>query len=176
MRRDMRNWWRERFGTEHHELVVDPDIMGTLEWLTRMLEEPFGDSSMIPTFHVSRLARQHVTVALSGDGGDELFAGYGRYLVNLKRRHFEVIPSWVGQIYRNHVYPRLPSDVKGRKLAWNITLPSRDRYLDSVSFLPALNRDRNLFCRDFRGTGPHVPRPFPAVSALLRSCTREGPA
>jgi asparagine synthase (glutamine-hydrolysing) len=139
----------ERFHTEHHELIVEPNIAETLDGLTRMMEEPFGDSSMIPTFHVSRMARQHVTVALSGDGGDELFAGYDRYVVNLKRRHFEVIPSWVGHLYRNHVYPRLPSDVKGRKLAWNVTLPSRDRYLDGISFLPALNRERNLFCDEF---------------------------
>ncbi|HEY6768492.1 MAG TPA: asparagine synthase (glutamine-hydrolyzing) [Candidatus Sulfotelmatobacter sp.] len=139
----------ERFHTDHHELIIEPNIVETLDWLTHMMEEPFGDSSMIPTFLVSRMARQQVTVALSGDGGDELFAGYDRYRVNLKRRHFEVIPSWVGNFYRNHVYPRLPSEVKGRKLAWNITLPLRDRYLDGVSLLPALNRERNLFCDAF---------------------------
>jgi asparagine synthase (glutamine-hydrolysing) len=139
----------ERFHTDHHELIVDPNIAETLDWLSYMMEEPFGDSSMIPTLHVSRMARQQVTVALSGDGGDEMFAGYGRYAVNLERQRFEVIPAWLGNVYRNHVYPRLPMDVKGRKLAWNITLPSRDRYLDGISFLPALNRDRNLFCDDF---------------------------
>jgi asparagine synthase (glutamine-hydrolysing) len=135
----------ERFGTDHHEFIVEPDIIETLERLTRLQEEPFGDSSMIPTFHVSRLARKHVTVALSGDGGDELFAGYDRYIVNLRRRRFELIPGWMGQIYRDHVFPRLPPDLKSRKLTWNITLPSRDRYLDGISFLPALDRERNLF-------------------------------
>lgn len=139
----------EKFGTDHHELIVDPDISETLNHLTGMMEEPFGDSSMIPTYCVSQLARQHVTVALSGDGGDELFAGYDRYVVNLKRQRFEVIPSWIGGLYRNHLYHRLPSDVKGRKLAWNITLPSRDRYLDDVSFLPALHRERSLFSDEF---------------------------
>lgn len=139
----------ERFGTDHHELIVDPDITETLNHLTGMMEEPFADSSMIPTYCVSQLARRYVTVALSGDGGDELFGGYDRYMVNLKRRRFEVIPNWVGDIYRNHVYPRLPSDVKGRKLAWNITLPSRDRYLDDVSFLPVLHRERSLFSGEF---------------------------
>jgi len=150
----------ERFHTDHHELIVDPDIAETLEKLTRMMEEPFGDSSMIPTYHVSRLARQHVTVALSGDGGDELFAGYDRYIVNLERRHFEVIPNWMGRIYRDYVYPRLPSDVKGRKLAWNITLPSRDRYLDSLSFLPALDRERSLFSAEFLDSARTYPDPF----------------
>jgi asparagine synthase (glutamine-hydrolysing) len=139
----------QRFGTDHHELVVDPDITETLNYLTGMMEEPFGDSSMIPTYCVSQLARQYVTVALSGDGGDELFAGYDRYMVNLKRRRFEVIPNWVGDLFRNHLYPHLPSDVIGRKLAWNITLPSRDRYLDDVSFLPVLHRERGLFSEEF---------------------------
>jgi len=60
----------EKFATEHHELILDPDIIETVETLTRSLEEPFGDSSMLPTYYLSCLARQHVTVALSGDGGD----------------------------------------------------------------------------------------------------------
>ena len=71
----------EKFGTDHHELILDPNLEETLSFLTTMLEEPFGDSSMLPTYYVSRMAREHVTVALSGDGGDELFAGYDRYLV-----------------------------------------------------------------------------------------------
>src|SRR5579872_287887 len=150
----------ERFGTEHHELVVDPDITETLNRLTGMMEEPFGDSSMIPTFYVSEMARRHVTVALSGDGGDELFAGYDRYVVNLKRQRFEVIPNWVGEAFRNHVYPRLPLDVKGRKLAWNITLKSRDRYLDGVSFFPAVERDRGIFSDDFAANARRLSDPF----------------
>ena len=85
----------ERFGTEHHELIVDPDIDDTLQHLTGMMEEPFSDSSMIPTYFVSRLARQHVTVALSGDGGDELFAGYDRFIVNWRRRRYDFFPAWL---------------------------------------------------------------------------------
>jgi asparagine synthase (glutamine-hydrolysing) len=84
----------KRFGTDHHEMVVKPDIWSTLQKLTGMMEEPFGDSSMVPTYHVSAMARQHVTVALAGDGGDELFAGYDRYAVQLKRRSFDHIPEW----------------------------------------------------------------------------------
>ncbi|MGC1649515.1 MAG: asparagine synthase (glutamine-hydrolyzing), partial [Candidatus Sulfotelmatobacter sp.] len=139
----------ERFGTDHHELIIDPDIGEILNQLTGLMEEPFGDSSMIPTYCVSKLARQHVTVALSGDGGDELFAGYDRYIVNWKRRHYDFIPPWVGSLYRHHLYRRLPSFVKRRKFAWNITLPSRDRYLDGVSFLPALHREKTLFSKEF---------------------------
>jgi asparagine synthase (glutamine-hydrolysing) len=139
----------ERFGTDHHELIVDPDINDTLQHLTGMMEEPFGDSSMIPTYCVSQLARQHVTVALSGDGGDELFAGYDRYIVNYRRQRYDFVPDWMGKLYRTHMYPHLPATVKGRKLAWNITLSSRDRYLDGVSFLPALHRERSLFSDEF---------------------------
>lgn len=150
----------ERFGTDHHELIVDPEINDTLNHLTRMMEEPFGDSSMIPTYCVSQLARQHVTVALSGDGGDELFAGYDRYIVNWRRQRYDFVPGWVGNVYRNHLYPLLPSNVKGRKLAWNITLSSRDRYLDGVSFLPALHRERSLFSDEFVARAQNWTDPF----------------
>ena len=150
----------EKFHTEHHELVVDPDIVATLNQLTAMMEEPFGDSSMIPTYCVSRLARQNVTVALSGDGGDELFAGYDRYIVNWKRRRYDFIPPMIGALYRQHVYGRLPSKVKGRKYAWNITLPSRDRYLDGISFLPALHREKSLFAKDFAASAAKLADPF----------------
>ena len=65
-----------RFGTEHHELILLPDIVETIQTLSRSLEEPFGDSSMLPTYYVCCLARPTVTVVLSGDGGDEAFGGY----------------------------------------------------------------------------------------------------
>jgi asparagine synthase (glutamine-hydrolysing) len=150
----------ERFGTEHHEMVVKPNLWETLQKLTCMMEEPFGDSSMVPTYHVSAMARKHVTVALAGDGGDELFAGYDRYEVNLKRRFFDHIPGWVGRQYRNHVYPHLPATLRGRKLSWNLSLQSRDRYLDGVSFLPACDRERSLFSPDFQRLATRLPDPF----------------
>jgi asparagine synthase (glutamine-hydrolysing) len=139
----------EAFGTEHHELIVEPRVEETLDRLTRMQEEPFGDSSMIPTYHVSRLARQHVTVALSGDGGDELFAGYDRYLVHLGRRKYDRLPAWAGKWFRKFVYPWLPPGTRGRRFSFNVSLSSRDRYIDSVSFLPSAARERSLFSGDF---------------------------
>jgi asparagine synthase (glutamine-hydrolysing) len=150
----------QRFGTDHHEMIVKPNIGETLEKLTYMLEEPFGDSSMIPTYHVSAMARKHVTVALSGDGGDELFAGYDRYVSSLKRRYLDNIPQWTGELYRNHVYHRLPVAFRGRKLSWNLALHSRDRYLDSLSFLPACHRERALFSQDFLALASGMPDPL----------------
>ncbi len=150
----------KRFGTDHHEMVVKPNLWETLQKLTGMMEEPFGDSSIVPTYHVSVMARKHVTVALAGDGGDELFAGYERYGVNLKRQYVDHFPGWPGDRYRRWLYPRLPATSRGRKLSWNLSLGSRDRYLDAVSFLPALHREQGLFSEDFRSLASELPDPL----------------
>jgi asparagine synthase (glutamine-hydrolysing) len=71
------------FNTEHSEYFVQENLAQTVALLPKFFDEPFADSSAVPTFHVSRLARQAVTVALAGDGGDESFAGYGKYSVEL---------------------------------------------------------------------------------------------
>ncbi|MBI1958963.1 MAG: asparagine synthase (glutamine-hydrolyzing) [Candidatus Rokubacteria bacterium] len=68
-----------RYGTDHYEMVVKPNALDVLPRLAWQLDEPFADSSTVPTYYVSKITREHVTVALSGDGGDESFAGYRRY-------------------------------------------------------------------------------------------------
>jgi asparagine synthase (glutamine-hydrolysing) len=67
------------FGTDHHEFCVKSDLVSVLPQLAWAYDEPFGDSSMLPTYYVSKLAREHVTVVLTGDGGDEIFGGYDHY-------------------------------------------------------------------------------------------------
>ncbi len=150
----------QRFGTDHHELVLEPDIEDTLQYLSGMMEEPFGDSSMLPTYYVCRMARREVTVALSGDGGDELFAGYDRYLVAMERRKFDPFHRYVGPLYRDRIHGLLPAGTLGKNLAWNASLNERDRYLDSVSFLPALHRERHLFAREFLESARCLPDPL----------------
>jgi asparagine synthase (glutamine-hydrolysing) len=88
-------WAREvaaRYSTEHYEEIVRPDAIGLLPQLAAQYDEPFADDSAVPTYYVCHMARQHVTVALSGDGGDELFAGYNRYDTFQKLKRFDCLP------------------------------------------------------------------------------------
>jgi asparagine synthase (glutamine-hydrolysing) len=83
----------DKWGTDHQEFVVEPDAIGILPTLVRHYGEPYADSSAIPTFYVSQLTRRHVTVALNGDGGDESFAGYDRYLANHYAERLQALPG-----------------------------------------------------------------------------------
>ncbi len=168
----------QRFGTEHSELILNPNIGETLETLTCMLEEPFADSSMLPTYYVCCLARRDVTVALAGDGGDELFAGYDRYVITLGREVFNFVPPRLGRWYRTRIYPSLPDSLRGRKFMYNVSLPLSDRYIDGICFLNAYNRHQTLFSPAFlEATREMVPPPeefqqrfndAPAVDALSK--------
>jgi asparagine synthase (glutamine-hydrolysing) len=80
----------DRFATDHHELVVTagaPELIDDIVW---HYDQPFGDSSAVPSFHVARITRPHVTVVLNGDGGDESFAGYDRYQLSRYRSYFHL--------------------------------------------------------------------------------------
>ncbi|MGB8522180.1 MAG: asparagine synthase (glutamine-hydrolyzing) [Candidatus Acidiferrales bacterium] len=162
------------FQTEHHELIVEPNFVETLEKLTHHLEEPFADASIVPTYSVSCLARKHVTVALAGDGGDELFAGYDRYQINLRRRRqLGFMPAWAGRIYREHVFPHLPSGTYGRRFLYTMSLPEGDRYLDEVSFLSSDGRERSLFSRDFLAFADRSPSTFDLFRHFLSAAPAE---
>lgn len=88
----------EKYRTEHHEMVVEPKSISLLPELVRLFDEPFADSSAIPMHYLSKFAKEHVTVALSGDGGDELFAGYSRYqnMLRLHNRPFNY--KWINHV------------------------------------------------------------------------------
>jgi asparagine synthase (glutamine-hydrolysing) len=102
------------FGANHHEQIVTPDAVKVAETLAVHFDEPFADPSAIPTFHVSRLARQHVTVCLSGDGGDELFAGYTPYADALSRVGSPGVDAWRAIVSRGARLVPVHARGKGR--------------------------------------------------------------
>jgi asparagine synthase (glutamine-hydrolysing) len=105
----------DHLGTDHHEMIVRPAALDVLPDLVRHFDEPFGDSSAIPTYYVCRAARQHVTVALSGDGGDEVFAGYKLYQEVEQFRQIERIPVWI----RRQILKPLASAIPFTWPGWN---------------------------------------------------------
>jgi asparagine synthase (glutamine-hydrolysing) len=162
----------ERFATEHHELILEPDIVKTVETLTQLLEEPFGDSSMLPTYYVCRMARQHVTVALSGDGGDEAFAGYDRYRIHLRDRAYEWMPEAGRKLYRNYLHRLVPYQVPGRNFAYSVSLPWGERYIEGVSLKP-FQREMKLLAEDFTRLGDGTNDPMQITRDYLQAAPAE---
>jgi asparagine synthase (glutamine-hydrolysing) len=138
----------KKFGTDHHEFFVTPEICDVVDELAWHFDEPFADSSAIPTYVVSKLAREHVTVVLSGDGGDELFAGYTRYVTERKRRKFGMLPRRIRQGLMQPLSRNLPHGAWGRNFLHNVALDPIDRYFDNVSIFTGLNK-RSLYTPDF---------------------------
>ena len=94
----------EKYATEHHEMTVHENVKDHLEEIVGYFDEPFADPSLVPTYFVSALARRQVTVAVSGDGGDEVFAGYEKYSIDaVENRLRRLFPRWV----RRHLFPPL---------------------------------------------------------------------
>lgn len=94
----------EHLETEHYENLVSPDVSGFLDRIGGLLDEPNGDSSCLPTFLLSQFVRQHVTVAVSGDGGDEMFGGYGRYFATLEDRDRHRASGELGPFHPGSIY------------------------------------------------------------------------
>ena len=105
----------EHLGTDHHEYVVQPSALESLPRLIWHYDEPFGDSSAIPTMYLSEVTRREVTVSLSGDGGDELFAGYPRYQAVQLAGQVDHIPQFLRQIFAWNVWQQIiPASQKQR--------------------------------------------------------------
>lgn len=123
-------------GTDHHELVVQPDAVDLLERLVWHFDEPFADASAVPTFLVSELAGKHVKMVLTGDGGDELFAGYDRYLklLSLERLGPLRTPA-AGALGLAGALAPEPLGMRLRRIGERLRLPLRERYLSGVALM-----------------------------------------
>ena len=148
----------EQFGTEHYEHVVRPNALEVLNKLVWHYDEPFADSSAIPTYYVSQEARRHVTVALAGDGGDENFAGYPRYFSDfLENRLRRSLPAgWRRSVFGplGRIYPPLgwaPRYLRARVTFQNLARSPIEAYFNSVSiFRP--DEKPHLFTSDVRAS------------------------
>jgi asparagine synthase (glutamine-hydrolysing) len=128
-----------RFETDHHEEIVEPDAVQLATRLVEHLDEPFADVSIFPTYLVSRMARRHVTVTLSGDGGDELFAGYDSYLADRGARLVPaplrtVLAGAVRRAVRPTAHKRGPGNV-ARRFVQGLSFPPELEHARWVAYL-----------------------------------------
>lgn len=129
--------------TEHHELILEPRALSLIDDIVWHLDEPFGDSSCIPTYMVSALAAEHVTVVLSGDGGDELFGGYEKYVVEGRERAFDRLPA-LARSGAAALAARMPEWMRGKNLLRHFSLDGAARYLDAQQLLSRAQKARLL--------------------------------
>jgi asparagine synthase (glutamine-hydrolysing) len=134
------------FGTDHHEFVVKPDAIGILDRLIEHFDEPFADSSAIPTWYVSEMARRHVTVVLSGDGGDELFGGYDRYLPHPRVAAFDRYCPRALRPLAAVAAAALPHGTRGKNFLRHVGRDDQKRYVDAIRFFGADEKAALLSC------------------------------
>jgi asparagine synthase (glutamine-hydrolysing) len=169
-----------RYRTDHHVKEVDPNSFDLLDRLATIYDEPFGDSSAIPTFRVCAMARENVTVALSGDGGDEVFAGYRRYRWHcFEERVRRVVPASLRRPFfgmAGALYPKLdwaPRPLRAKATLQELARDTIEAYFSSVSIC-ATELRRRLFspslARELQG--------YDGVEVLrshMRQCGSEDP-
>jgi asparagine synthase (glutamine-hydrolysing) len=168
----------QHVGAEHHEFVVRPDALAILDRIVAHFDEPFADPSAIPTWYVAELARRHVTVVLSGDGGDELFAGYDRYVPHAQVATFDTLPVPGKRALAGLAARSLPRGARGQRFLRHVARDDESRYIESVSFFGPEDRDA-LFDPEFAIRAGHAPedhlrgrfdrvRHMPLVSRMMQ--------
>src|SRR6267142_2848288 len=141
----------QHFGTDHHEIIVRPEVIDLLPKLIWHLDEPIADSACLTTYLVSKLARESVTVILSGVGGDELFGGYRRYLGNSMMRYYGFLPGFIRRKWLPSLLARMPQDRHstwkdyaryGAAFVKSAELDPASRYMGYVTlFAPQVQRE-----------------------------------
>ncbi|MBN1394192.1 MAG: asparagine synthase (glutamine-hydrolyzing) [Pirellulales bacterium] len=138
----------ERCGSLHREFQVRPDAMEVLPRLVWHYDEPFADSSAVPTWYVSQFTRREVTVALSGDGGDELFLGYPRYLAVWLAGAFDRMPGLLRRMSAGRYWQKLPGGARQKSLRRRfkrfvemLDMPPARRYLEWIAIFGQSRRD-----------------------------------
>lgn len=147
-----------QFGTDHHEFIVKPNIVQLLEELVWYFDEPFAVSSALPTYLLSKLTREHVTVTLTGDGADELFAGYPRYWWDKTSAAYSLLPVWIRKSIIWPAINALPSSTHApamntirrlKKYAKLGALSPSGRYTEYLSFFNVETK-KGLYSNDFK--------------------------
>ncbi|MGQ9605380.1 MAG: asparagine synthase (glutamine-hydrolyzing) [Thermogutta sp.] len=168
----------QAFGTEHHEFRVEPDAVQILDRLIWHYDEPFADSSAIPTWYVSRETRSRVTVALTGDGGDELFAGYPRYWAMSIGRGFDALPPSLRRLLASPWWRALPHRRQKsfwgrvRRFAESLRLSPQRRYLDWIAIFNWARRAELYSAQFHESLGGYDPAEF-LEESYARSSRRD---
>ncbi len=154
----------QQFHCRHHEDIVTANAATDLDDLVRYFDEPFADSSAIPTMRVARLARQFVKVVLSGDGGDEAFGGYRRYVHDLRESRLRhQLPAWMRRGIAaplSRIWPKfdwLPRVLRAKTLLANLSLPAADAYANTLSTCRSPWRRRAMSDQVRRSLNGHWP-------------------
>jgi len=121
----------KHFKTEHHEFIVRPEALKILPKLIWHYNEPFADSSAIPTYYVAEKTREYVTVALNGDGGDESFAGYPRYRAVKLAEYYQKMPVYLREKLIGRLVEKLPSSAEAKTFVRRLK-----RFLEAISLSP----------------------------------------
>jgi asparagine synthase (glutamine-hydrolysing) len=159
----------ERFATDHRVMTVRPDIWKQVEDIVLQFDEPFADSSAIPTYFLSKLTREHVTVALSGDGGDELFGGYERYRAYFRKRPLFRIPRPARRASFGLLGELLPRGTRGKRFLRSLRLDPLDDYVAGGGELS----HAELLTGDFLAAVPAADPLGPARPYLSRALPHE---
>ncbi|MEW6096778.1 MAG: asparagine synthase (glutamine-hydrolyzing) [bacterium] len=139
-----------QFKTNHHEHVVRPNALEILSKLVYHFDEPFADSSAIPTYYVSKMAKEEVTVALSGDGGDEFFAGYNSYRYHISQdRIRRMLPTFIKRYILKPMLNRYPKSWRARKYLTSISSSFEESLIRS-KFACDYSMKQELYTHEFK--------------------------